>query len=125
MTFVLFLSVGFGITNALAHLRAFEWFRRIVSGITDEKFRRLSSCNRLTGCRSNFLGGLLRSHASLGILVGSLMYVFLYLISRDSIMEMRITEYSVADTVLFGFLQSSVNFVVWLILRRLGAEELP
>jgi hypothetical protein len=125
MTFVLFLSVGFGITNALAHLRSFEWFRRLLSGVTDEKFRRLSSCNRLTGCRSNFIGGLLRSHASLGVIVGSLMYVFLYLISRDSIMYMRITEYSALDTILFGFLQSSVNFVVWLILRRLGAEELP
>jgi hypothetical protein len=124
MTFVLFLSVGFGITNAFAHLRSFEWFRRVLSDITDEKFYRLSSCNRLTGYRSKFLGGLLRSHASLGVIVGALMYAFLYIISRDSIIYMRITEYSVLDTILFGFLQSSVNFVVWLILRRLGAEEL-
>lgn len=103
MNIILFLVVGFGVTNMLASLTIFEWFRKFVSGVSDEAYSRLSSCNRLQGCRASLLGRLVRSHASLGVVIGCILYVSLYLISQDSIINMKMTGRIAVDAIFFWF----------------------
>jgi len=130
MSLFLFLLIGFSVTNALTFLHVFLWFRTLVSGVSDKKFEHIVSrdnddtvpysvLKRFTLFRYEYLGRLVRCHACMGFWVG----VCLSLLQGGFI-----TEYMQCAYDLFflwdGFLLSGSNFFIWLIARKLGAEEL-
>jgi hypothetical protein len=119
MSLFIFLIVGFSITNALVFLHVFHWFRTLVSGVTDKRFERAVSNEKLKGFRNGFLGRLIRCHACMGFWVGvSLSLGYGGFISKY--MDLS----SLTDVIGDGLLLSGSNFVAWVVLRKLGAEEL-
>lgn len=119
MRLTLLLAIGFSVTNTLAYLHVFHWLRSLVSGLTDREFNARVLRRGLQGFRQEYLGRLVRCHACLGFWVG----VSLSLIGLGSISEYVDLSFPL-DVVGDGFLVSGTNFFVWLVLRRLGAEEL-
>jgi len=119
MTLFVFLAVGFAITNTLVFLHVFHWLRVLVSGITDKRFYRAASNDKLNGFRNGYVGRLVRCHACTGFWLGvSLSLVYGGFISRY--MDLSFPGDVLAD----GFMLSGSNFCVWVVLRKLGAEEL-
>jgi hypothetical protein len=119
MRLALFLAVGFSITNTLVFLHVFHWLRVLISGLTDREFQNRTMRRGLQGFRQEYLGRLVRCHACAGFWVG----VSLSLIGAGSISEYMDLSFPL-DVVGDGFLLSVSNFGFWLVLRRLGAEEL-
>ena len=119
MSLFLLLFIGFSVTNAVAYLHVFHWLRRLVSGVSDKEFYSVISSGEVN-FRVSFLGRLLRCHACFGFWVG----VFLYSFNGNPIVEEMIVCGPVVEVIGFGFLQLGFNSFAWLILRRLGAEEL-
>lgn len=99
----------------LVFLHIFHWFRKLTSGITDEEFRN----KKLEGFREEFIGRLVRCHTCMGFWVGVFLSLFYESISAQYI-EFPSLSYVIFD----GILLSGNNFFVWLIARKLGAEEL-
>lgn len=120
MRLVLFLAVGFSIVNAITFLHVFHWFRRLVSGATDRMFREVAASGEPLSLRMATVGRLVRCHACTGFWVGVLLswvyggFIVAYVGSLSRFESM------VAD----GFLLSGFSLAAWVILRRLGAEEL-
>jgi hypothetical protein len=119
MSLIILLSVGFSVSHAIVYLHVFHWLRRLVSGVDDKSFHNRLSLNGV-GIRIGFFGRLFRCHACMGFWVG----VFLYSFNGNPIVEEMILHGPIFESVSFGFLQLGFNSFVWLILRRLGAEEL-
>jgi len=119
MSIFFILCVGFSISHSIAYLHIFHWFRKFISGVDDKTFYRIIICKEVK-FRVGFFGRLVRCHACLGFWVG----VFLYCFNGNPIVKEMITFGQIAETVGFAFLQLGFNSLVWLILRRLGAEEL-
>ncbi len=120
---LLFLSVGFAITNALAFLHVGRGFRRVVSGISDDDFLlRLEymSPGPLMGFRQSFLGKLVRCHACLGFWIGAILSLLLWGVTTEYLEAPSKPVCAIAD----GFLLSGFNFVLWVCLKKLGVEEL-
>ena len=124
MPLYLFLTIGFGITNAIVFLHIFGWLRKVLSGVDDGTFQRLAACKRLPHWRARFLGRLVRCHACMGFWIGMFLYVFLYLATGDHMIEIVLTRLCIVNAVLCGFIQSAANFILWVFLRRFGAEEI-
>ena len=119
MRLFVFVMVGFAITNSLVFLHIFEWFRRVVSGMSDAGFNTLVHHKAVSGFRLGFLGRLVRCHACMGFWVGfCLSLYFGGFIPRY--MEIAYPYDVLADS----FFLSGTNFVLWIILRKLGAAEL-
>lgn len=122
MPFILFLVVGFGATHALVFLHVFHWLRRLVSGISDREFSRAARWRqgkRLRGFRQEYLGRLVRCHACTGFWVG----VSLSLFHGSFISEYMVLPFP-ADVMGDGIVLSCFSFCLWVVLRKLGAEEL-
>ena len=119
MRLFFFILVGFSITNTLVFLHVFHWMRSLVSGLTDMEFSEAVSRRWLTGFRQAYLGRLVRCHACMGFWVG----VSLSLIGWGPISEYMDLLFPL-DVIGDGFLLSGSNFFAWLVLRKLGAEEL-
>ncbi len=123
MALLLFLFIGFAITNAVVFLHIGHGVRRLVSGLTDEEFLlRLdySSPAPLTGFRQIYLGRLIRCHACMGFWVGLLLSLGLGGIFQRYVDVFPLLSAFFAD----GFLLSAFNFVLWVVLSRWGAKEL-
>lgn len=115
-----FLAV-FGLTNAIVFLHIGSPIRKILSGISDETFERLSRTpGGLTGARQVLFARLIRCHAcagfwvSLGIDVGIATALDTVAYGPEEIVTSFITALA----------SSAFNFAVWVALRKLGAEEL-
>lgn len=119
MTLFLFLFVGFSVTNAIVFLHVFAWFRKLVSGVSDADFRTLAFERRLS-LRGATVGRLVRCHACTGFWVGGLLSLSHGGFIVDYIEALPGWEGAIAD----GFLVSGGNFVLWVFLRHLGAEEM-
>lgn len=113
------LLIGFSITNAVVFLHVGHWFRRLVSGLRDREFRNLIKQGSLSGFRRAVLGRLVRCHACSGFWIGT----FLYMVISTPIVESMMSNIFIG-AVMYGMMQSGFNFVLWVILRRLGAEEM-
>jgi len=119
MRLALFLLVGFSVTHTLVFLHVFHGFRSLVSGLTDREFDNRAIRRGLMGFRQEYLGRLVRCHACMGFWIGvSLSAGYGGFIS--GYMDLPFLH----DVVWDGFLLSLSNFILWLVLRRLGAEEL-
>ncbi len=119
MRLFLFLAIGFSITNAISFLHVSSLFRKAVSGLTDLQFFTKAKNCTLVGFRQSVCGRLVRCHTCTGFWVG----VFLSISYRGFIskyMEVSLLECIVLD----GLLLSGFSFVLWVVLRRLGAGEL-
>ena len=110
--FFLFLTVGFAITNALVYLHLFHWLRKLVSGVSDNKFCDLSLSGNLYGIRQTVLGRLFRCHTCIGFWVG---IVLTWIEFNWSIK---------VHPIIGGFLLSGFNFILWTVLVRLGVHKL-
>lgn len=118
MSALAFAIIGFGITNALAYLSIFSFYRKIASGISDADFERKSRDGLLPGFRARWIGGLVRCHACTGFWVG----VFLaYVTGADILMT---CGHMITRCIAGGFFLSCTSFFMWLVARKLGAEEL-
>jgi hypothetical protein len=92
--------------------------RLLVSGMSDKEFFDKAHSGTLCGFCEVYLGRLIRCHACTGFWVG----IFLSLL-HEGFIHNRIANHWTG--ILFdGFLLSAFNFVFWIALRRLGAEEL-
>jgi hypothetical protein len=122
LSLLLFLFVGFSITNTIVFLHAFHWFRIGISGLTDDSFGRIVRNPRgfgLKGFRQKYLGRLVRCHSCFGFWVGvSLSFFFGSFINRYMVLSFP------SDVIADGFLLSGFNFVAWLVLKNMGAERL-
>lgn len=119
MTLVVFLVVGFAITNTLVFLHVFHWFRVLVSGTTDLQFEVIAHRGELSGFRQKYLGRLIRCHACMGFWLGvslSLMH--------GGFINRYMDLFFPADVLGDGFMLSGFNFCLWAVLRKLGVEEL-
>lgn len=90
-----------------------------MSGISDDAFSQLVSRKELLTWREANLGRLVRCHACSGFWVG--MGISLWqcgFVSEFFIGGML--EIAILD----GFLLSGFNFCLWILLKKLGAEEL-
>jgi hypothetical protein len=119
MKLLLFLAIGFSITNAMSFLHVSSWLRKAVSGLTDLQFSIKAEQNELSGLRQAWLGRLVRCHACLGFWVGG----FLSVLFQGFISEYMEVSFA-GSVILDGFLLSGFNFVLWVVLRKLGAGEL-
>jgi len=118
MSALAFAIVGFGIANALAYLSIFSFYRKSVSGISDADFEQKVRDGRLRGFRAVYLGRLVRCHTCTGYWVG----VFLaYVTDADILMT---CGHVITRCIAGGFFLSCTSFFMWLVARRLGAEEL-
>ena len=122
MPTLLFVLVGFSITNAIVFLHMFEWLRQLACGLDDFGFRKAIFRNRVKPCgfRVTFIGRLFHCHACMGFWVGVLLSVAYGGFILDHIDSISLYE----SVALDGFLLSGTNFIAWVILRKLGAEEL-
>lgn len=118
MRLAMFFCVGFSATNILVFLHVCHWLRELVSGLSDEGFRLKCKVGGLS-VREAYLGRLMRCHACMGFWVG---------VSLSALYGGFITEYMVlsfpADVIGDGLLLSFFNFLLWVVLRKLGAEDL-
>ena len=120
MRLLLFLLIGFSVTNSIVFLHVFAGLRDVVSGIDDTGFYAESRSGLLIGFREAFIGRLFRCHACMGFWVGLVMSICF---------GGFVCRYWLVDNVfilacLDAFLLSGFNFIVWVVLRRLGSEEL-
>lgn len=117
---LLYLVMGFALTNAFAFLHIGHGFRKAVCGLPDRDFFALAKQGALRGVRRSFFGKLVHCHACLGFWIGCL----LSLAHGGFIVEYMKVGSTVEAVVMDGLLLSGFNFILWVILVRLGAEEL-
>jgi len=125
VSMVEFIFVGFGITNAIVYLSVSEWLRKIISGISDEEFKSMLLLQRFKrdntySFRRRWFGKIVRCHACCGFWVG----IFLSYLGYRDIFESVPRWVEIEIDICGGFLLSCSNFLIWLIARKLGAEEL-
>lgn len=120
MAILLYLVMGFALTNAAAFLHIGHRFRKAVSGLSDDQFRVLAHNKLLDGFRQEMLGRLVRCHACAGFWIGSL----LSLLHGGFIVEYMRVNSTVEQVVGDGLLLSGSNFILWVLLRWFKAEEL-
>lgn len=120
MRLLVYIVVGFSITNSIVFLHIFSWFRRLVSGMSDSSFLQQSRTLSLRGFRAAWLGRLVRCHACMGFWVGA----FLSAVCGGFINEYMEFGFPYSQHVADGLFLSGTNFMVWVALRKLGAEEL-
>jgi len=119
MMILLYLVTGFAITNAVSFLHIGHGLRKAVCGLPDDDFFALAKQGALRGVRRSFFGRLVHCHACTGFWVGCLLslehggFIVKY-------MNVSIAEQTVGD----GLLLSGFNFILWVVLVRLGAQEL-
>ena len=123
MNLFLFLFVGFSITNSLVYLHIFHWLRHLISGMSDVVFYRSvegKQGRKLETFRQRYLGRLVRCHACMGFWVGA----SLSLVYGSPIMmidgQLGKWEGVVGD----GLLLSGFNFILWVILSKMGAKDI-
>jgi len=119
MRLLLFVLIGFSITNAVVFLHVFAWLRSVISGLSDNEFEFASHKGTLEGFRQKVLGRLFRCHACTGFWVGGFLSASLGGFISEYV-ELSFTF----DVVGSGLLLSCTNFIIWVVLRKLGAEEL-
>jgi hypothetical protein len=119
VSLIFILFIGFSVTHAVAYLHVFHWLRKLISGVSDKEFYMVITSGEVN-FRASFFGRLLRCHACLGFWVG----VFLYSFNGNPIVEEMVVHGPIVEAVCSGFLQLGFNSFAWLILMRLGAEEL-
>jgi len=120
MALLIFLFVGFSITNAITFLHVSHWFRILVSGFDDDDFREYSKQGKIEGFREEYLGRLVRCHACMGFWVGCFLSWYCGGFIDEYMTIRAIPDAIIAD----GLMLSFFNFFTWLIFRKLGAEEL-
>jgi len=122
MPTLFFVLVGFSITNAIVFLHVFEWLRELACGVDDFNFRKAMIRRQMIPCgfRVAFVGRLFHCHACMGFWVGVLLSFAHGSFILDHVGSISFYE----SVVLDGFLLSGTNFIAWVILRKLGAEEL-
>lgn len=119
MYFFWFIFIGFSITNAVAFLHVFSIFRRIISGLSDAGFRLMIREGVKLSFRERFFGKLVRCHACMGFWVGAFLSWY-----GGGCISRYVDNLSQIDTIVAdGFMLSGANFIIWLVLRKLGAEE--
>jgi hypothetical protein len=118
----MFLAVGFSITHTVVFLHIFHWFRILISGMDDYVFnhRIHGAYDHLHGFRQRYLGRLVRCHACMGFWIG----VVLSILYGGFITKYMSSGLIWIDVICDGFLLSGFNFFIWLVFRKLGAEEL-
>lgn len=123
MHLFLFLAVGFGVSNAIAYLRAFEWLRKVVSGLSDVQFEYSLKDEGETETRisviRDFFGHGIRCHACIGFWIGMILSMLAGSVSLGGLTDCRAIAV-VAD----GLLLSASNFVLWTVLSGIGAKDL-
>ena len=119
MEMLIFLSCGFAITNAVVFLHAFHWWRKLSSGLADSEFEFLAAQGHLRGWRAQYIGRLVRCHACTGFWVGA----FLSLICGGFIID-YVDIPDISGVIGDGLVLSGFNFVLWVVLRKLGVEDL-
>jgi len=117
---IFFLAIGFSITNSIVFLHVFSWLRKLVCGLSDAKFFSLAKERKLGGFRNAFLGRMFHCHACMGFWVGVLLSY-----RCDGFIVRHVESFGRFDSMIMdGFLLSGFNFVLWLVLIKLGAKEL-
>jgi hypothetical protein len=116
----MFLLLGFSLTNIIVFLHVFSWFRKLICGISDYVFYYRAQNNKLIGFRKSFLGRMIHCHACTGFWVGCLLSCWM----RESILISMKSNSLIELAIVNGILMSGFNFIVWVVLRKLGAEEL-
>lgn len=114
---IFFCLASFGITNALCFLHIGHWFRWLVCGCWDQDFYWYLEKGVLDK-RQSVLGRLVHCHACMGFWVG----FGLSMGGFGPFWDANILEWSVA--IMDGFLVSAFNFILWVVLRKLGADKL-
>lgn len=121
MEIIFFCLTAFGITNALSFLHVGHWFRRLVCGLWDKGFyhclRNDHLGDYLEGFRQRVLGRLVHCHACLGFWVG-------FGLSAGGLGPFWAGDLWWLAAIMDGFFVSSVNFILWVTLRKLGADKL-
>jgi len=112
-----FAIIGFGITNALTYLSVLEWYRKILSGLSDVEFDFYVVKQGRSSFRGKWIGKLVRCHACTGFWVG----VFLSYLTGADIFDYG---HRIVGCMAGGFFLSCTSFFMWLVARKLGAEEL-
>ncbi len=113
---IIVTALGFSITNAIVFLHSFSWLRKIMSGIDDREFHRRANLNELS-IRASILGRLFHCHACMGFWVGLATYMVLPIWNFEG-------NIVYLSPLVNGFWVSGWNFIIWVFLRRHGAEEL-
>ena len=116
MLIFIFLVIGFSITNTIVFMHVCAWLRKLVCGVDDATFRSQPK----QGFRVGWLGRLFHCHTCMGFWVGVLLSYFHGGFIVEYVDSLGRVESAIGD----GFLLSAFNFALWLVLRRLGAEEL-
>ena len=123
MSVLFFLLVGFSITNSIVFLHVFSWFRKLVSGLDDKQFHlavERKRGQRLEGFRETYLGRMVRCHSCMGFWVGLVLSI-----TYKGFICRYVDFLFLYDTVIAdAFLLSGFNFCAWVILQKLGTENL-
>jgi len=119
MNFIFFILIGFAITNAFVFLHVFHWFRELISGLSDFDFYHLAQKEELVGFRHAYLGRLVRCHACFGFWVGAFLSFF-----SNGVINKYIDIPLCLSVIGDGLILSACCFVLWLMLKNLGAEDL-
>lgn len=121
------LFVVFGVVNALVFLHVGAPFRRLLSGTEDMFWKiNIKSYNDNVATRASYvdkpwerfqllcLGRFAHCHACMGFWIGSLQAFWMEGFNPEVVHQ----------CVAFGFLSSAFCFVLWVVLKRLGADKL-
>lgn len=118
----IFVLASFGLSNALAFLHIGLPFRILVSGLSDKQFYLRIKYDRLRGVRQTVLGRACRCHACIGFWIGAILSLG-WAAQFDYALVGNVSV-RIAQLVLGGLVASGSNFIIWVILKRLGAELL-
>lgn len=122
MDLIIFLVCVLSISHTIVFLHITHWFRKLVSGVSDGNFilyTMTGAFGKSNRFRNAYLGRLVRCHACMGFWIGS----FLSLLYGGFIID-YVDVPIIVGIIGDGFFASIFNFFAWLILRKLGAEEL-
>lgn len=111
-----FCLIVFGITNVFCFLHVGHWFRFLVGGCWDDDFE-YWALNDVLSVRQSVLGRLVRCHACFGFWVG-------FGLSMGGLGPFWDVNMETLMAIANGFLASAFNFILWVILKKLGVEEL-
>ena len=114
-----FSMLSFSITHALVYLHVFSGLRKLIVGMSDDRFTYSLETQTLQGFRQQVLGRWIHCHACMGFWVGCGVS-FLY----GSVLSEILGPINLwVDTVADGFLASGCSFMIWSVLMRIDSDN--
>lgn len=107
----------FGLSISITFLHVGYPLRLLVSGMADKDFRRAVKSSSFSGFRQRVLARWIRCPACVGYWVGMGLSMWWW-------PEQLLVWRGLADAACAGLVTCAANFIIWVVMLRLGADKL-